>query len=132
MVFYRVKQVNGYYYLYKVKNVRVWKRTKQKNVKYIGRILIDNLTQENIDKVFKRDNNRCQRCNSKENLEVDHIVPILKGGDNSLENLQILCKNCNKLKSNKVSKCFQNIKSHTLKKKTRRGYKLVPLSDYDI
>ena len=37
----------------------------------------------------------CAYCGSTENLEIDHIKPISKGGTNDFENLQILCKRCN-------------------------------------
>lgn len=34
-------------------------------------------------------------------LEIDHIVPISIGGNDTLENKQALCKKCNIKKSNK-------------------------------
>uniref|UniRef100_UPI00111C5721 HNH endonuclease n=1 Tax=Mycobacterium avium TaxID=1764 RepID=UPI00111C5721 len=36
-------------------------------------------------------------------LEVDHIVPISKGGMSTPDNLQTLCWRCNRTKSNKVA-----------------------------
>lgn len=36
----------------------------------------------------------CKICGSVEDLEVDHIVPVSKGGRTLLENLQILCRPC--------------------------------------
>ena len=45
--------------------------------------------------VFERDNNICQFCQSTEDLEIDHITPVILGGDNSLENLRTLCRICN-------------------------------------
>lgn len=50
--------------------------------------------------VYKRDNNRCVKCGSRYNLEVDHIFPISKGGKSTLDNLQTLCHDCNQMKSN--------------------------------
>ena len=34
-------------------------------------------------------------------LEVDHIVPVSKGGKTEADNLQTLCWRCNRSKSNK-------------------------------
>lgn len=51
--------------------------------------------------VFRRDNYRCRECgatNKETTLEIDHIVPVSKGGSNSLSNLQTLCKKCNRAK----------------------------------
>lgn len=36
-----------------------------------------------------------------ENLEVDHIVPRAKGGTDHLENLQLLCGHCNRVKGDR-------------------------------
>ncbi len=48
--------------------------------------------------VFKKDGYKCVYCGSTENLEVDHIVPICRGGTNDMENLQTLCRSCNRAK----------------------------------
>jgi 5-methylcytosine-specific restriction endonuclease McrA len=53
-------------------------------------------------KVFERDEWRCRFCGGQNNLVIDHIFPVSKGGGNQIENLQTLCKNCNDLKGNKV------------------------------
>ena len=50
--------------------------------------------------VYRRDGNRCRKCGSTRNLEIDHIYPISKGGKTQFENLQTLCHRCNSLKSN--------------------------------
>lgn len=52
--------------------------------------------------IYARDNHRCKKCGSTQNLEVDHIFPISKGGKTVFENLQTLCHNCNVRKSNIV------------------------------
>ena len=51
--------------------------------------------------IFKRDSFKCVICgknpanNINIELEIDHIIPITKGGDNSLENLRTVCNKCN-------------------------------------
>lgn len=50
-------------------------------------------------KLLRRFNNECLNCGSKERIEKDHIKPISKGGSNSLENLQPLCRSCNAAKN---------------------------------
>ena len=44
---------------------------------------------------------KCQICNQKldETYEIDHIIPLFKGGSNDRENLQALCPNCHKKKT---------------------------------
>ena len=48
--------------------------------------------------VFIRDKYRCVKCGSREKLEIHHIIPHAKGGSSRLENLQLLCRDCNRRK----------------------------------
>ncbi len=52
--------------------------------------------------VFKRDSFTCQYCGMAAplvSLEIDHINPIAKGGDNNILNLVTSCMDCNRGKS---------------------------------
>jgi hypothetical protein len=51
--------------------------------------------------LVKHHGEKCNYCGSTDNLTLDHIIPLSKGGINKIENFQILCKSCNKLKGNK-------------------------------
>lgn len=43
----------------------------------------------------------CQQCRSKDNLTIDHIIEISKGGSKrGYHNLTVLCSECNQKKSN--------------------------------
>ena len=48
--------------------------------------------------ILDRDHHRCKMCGSTRNLEIDHIIPIAKGGKSTPNNLQVLCHKCNKKK----------------------------------
>lgn len=63
--------------------------------------------------IFERANWACQRCGidtPKENRgkglsnspELDHIVPLSKGGDHAMHNVQCLCRKCNIDKGDKI------------------------------
>ena len=52
--------------------------------------------------VWSRCGGQCVQCQSKSFLEYDHIIPIAKGGATSYENLQILCRSCNRHKSDHI------------------------------
>jgi len=61
------------------------------------------------DYVYKRDGGCCtfvgedgRRCNSTWNLEIDHIVPFARGGDNSPGNLRLLCEKHNRMEARRV------------------------------
>lgn len=65
------------------------------------------MTNDLREAVKKRDNYTCCICGNsvfdEPNLllEVDHIIPISKGGKTDASNLQTLCWRCNRKKSNK-------------------------------
>jgi Holliday junction DNA helicase RuvB len=52
--------------------------------------------------VWRRDEGKCVKCGSRENLEYDHIIPIAKGGSNTARNIELLCENCNRAKSDLI------------------------------
>jgi hypothetical protein len=52
--------------------------------------------------VWDRDGGRCVRCGKSEYLEFDHIIPHTRGGANTANNVQILCRKCNLLKSDRI------------------------------
>lgn len=45
--------------------------------------------------VLRRDNFSCVFCKSNKVLEIDHIIPVSKGGKSNKNNLQTLCRACN-------------------------------------
>ncbi len=53
-------------------------------------------------RVWSRYGGRCAECNSDQYLEYDHIIPVAKGGGNSDNNVQLLCRRCNLTKSDKI------------------------------
>ncbi len=66
------------------------------------------IPQSTRDEVFVRDGGRCsfttengKRCEETWNLEIDHITPYARGGDNSPKNLRLLCPTHNRLAAEK-------------------------------
>ncbi|MEU6704735.1 HNH endonuclease [Streptomyces wuyuanensis] len=52
-------------------------------------------------RALARDGFACVHCGAREKLEVDHIVPIAKGGTWELSNAQTLCRPCHLAKTAK-------------------------------
>jgi 5-methylcytosine-specific restriction endonuclease McrA len=52
--------------------------------------------------VWRRDQGKCQNCGSRKNLEYDHIIPFSEGGSNTARNIELLCEECNRKKSNNI------------------------------
>ncbi len=88
-----IKQVNqkdGRYYL----NQDIWNS--------ICRVERGKVSNKMRFAIFKRDGNRCVKCGSRYNLEIDHIIPIAKGGKSTYTNLQTLCHKCNVRKGSNI------------------------------
>ncbi|WP_373435214.1 HNH endonuclease [Metamycoplasma equirhinis] len=53
--------------------------------------------------IYSRDNYCCKRCGAyNKNLEIDHIIPVSRGGKSTLDNLQTLCHDCNQQKGSSI------------------------------
>ena len=56
--------------------------------------------------IYARDGYRCRICGARQGkivqLEIDHIIPIAKGGKSTYDNLQTLCHNCNVQKGDNI------------------------------
>ena len=53
--------------------------------------------------VFIRDEGKCVKCGSSDNIHFDHDLPFSKGGTSlNVENIQLLCQSHNLSKSNKL------------------------------
>lgn len=49
--------------------------------------------------VFRRDGERCCCCGASDHLQIDHIVPAYLGGSSDFDQLQTLCRTCNREKA---------------------------------
>lgn len=56
-------------------------------------------------RVLRRDNYVCRYCNGVAN-EADHVIPKVRGGDDSMENLVSACRSCNNFKGKKNEAVF--------------------------
>jgi 5-methylcytosine-specific restriction endonuclease McrA len=48
--------------------------------------------------VWDRDGGACVQCGEQFELQFDHVIPLALGGANTVENLQVLCGDCNRTK----------------------------------
>ncbi len=70
--------------------------------------------------ILEKYNRACNSCGSTENIEIDHIIPISKGGDSRAENLQTLCRPCNRSKRHRLTEqvATQEINERSLETET--------------
>jgi len=66
------------------------------------------LSLENQHQIRKRANDLCEYCYTSEKWQyvkftIDHVIPLTKGGSNTVDNLALACFHCNRHKSNKIT-----------------------------
>ena len=53
------------------------------------------------ERLYKEQKGKCNACGEDFkiwNLEIDHVIPVAKGGGDYYENYQLLCSSCNRIK----------------------------------
>jgi len=81
------------------------------SIKSIRRRLTDSAKKV----IFEEDDYQCQYCGDRpgsENLYIDHIKPLISGGDNSNDNLTTACTSCNSKKHDHY--VFDFMRKHNL------------------
>lgn len=89
----QLRQKRGSFYL----NEDIWHA--------ICRVERGKVTNKMRFSIYARDGYRCRMCGRSgrnNDLEIDHIYPIAKGGKTEYSNLQTLCHKCNQKKGAKV------------------------------
>lgn len=91
------------------------------------------MTNELRQTIIQRDKSKCQICGktcSYDEIEIDHIFPISRGGKTIITNLQVLCRSCNRSKSDKI---LDSLRTHIIEKPPNKGRtNLVTESQTDI
>ena len=68
------------------------------------------LRKDVVKYILKRDNYTCTYCGRKTGeMQIDHIIPVSKGGSNDISNLTTACARCNRKKSDKPVHIFLKI-----------------------
>lgn len=76
------------------------------NKRHIGRakkagVKVD-ATPSQLIRIISKQKGRCCYCYCRvDNLTLDHITPISKGGDHTAKNIAFACDQCNNRKSNR-------------------------------
>ena len=76
----------------------------------------DNKNQSNIGWY------KCVRCGKsfrKGDVDIDHILPQSLGGSNHPDNLQCMCKSCNRSKGNGTDGTWDDFKANMVRRYTK-------------
>jgi 5-methylcytosine-specific restriction endonuclease McrA len=57
------------------------------------------ITKKELNKIYS---SPCINCGNKNDIVIDHIIPIVRGGSHSIGNIQPLCRSCNLYKGSKL------------------------------
>jgi len=84
----------------KLKTNNTLRKQNERNRKTLLENMYNGLNQSGFGK--------CAYCGQENELTLDHIIPVSKGGLDVIENFELICKECNSSKSNRDLAIFLN------------------------
>lgn len=97
------KKKTSNYYVYDTETKCIcWKNNKMKKKR-------KQYSKEVRELIYKQADGYCQLCGKKltyKQVTLDHITPLAMGGADSVENLQLSCSQCNRLKGSILPDTF--------------------------
>lgn len=106
------EELNEYSRNYRRENADYWRKWKQDHPEAVAVSRQNDRAKRSANggRISKRDwrrildafNHCCAKCGSSENIHMDHVVPLARGGANSIDNVQPLCQTCNLRKGAKT------------------------------
>ena len=81
---------------------RIERRQKHKNARTYRRTISKRTSQHRHyftrDEVIRRDNATCHLCGKTcepHEIHIDHVIPLARGGQHTLDNVKVACAHCN-------------------------------------
>jgi 5-methylcytosine-specific restriction endonuclease McrA len=104
------------------KHYEIWKRNRRRAWKLNS--LVNDFTVLNWVECLKKFNNKCAYCGSKDKkIHQEHVVPLSKGGSNTITNIIPACERCNLSKSNTLIEVWYPKQHFYSKQKESKIYK---------
>ena len=90
------KQINKLWKKNNPELVRNQSAKRRANKKNNGKYKV---TKKELTKLYS---SNCFYCGKNKSIEIDHVIPLSRGGTHSIGNLVSACRNCNARKNNKT------------------------------
>lgn len=83
---------------------RIRLNAHERNRKALKRNADGNHTASDIERQYGAQKGKCYYCHKRlsEKYQVEHVVPLIRGGSNGPENIVIACASCNQSKGSKL------------------------------
>lgn len=95
----------------KLKNYKIVDLESMQVVENVHKIKRKQFSQTERIEVYNNSKGRCAICGRfipYDSFTIDHIIPLAKGGNNAIDNLQVACSVCNLIKQDTLPEDLMN------------------------